>query len=779
MTFLYQSLISFWLPLLIGIPLLIHLINLLRHRRVRWAAMNFLQISMRKNRNWVRFKQILLLLLRTAVIALVILMLAGPKAPSEWNSMFSGEPIHHFILVDDSLSMADRSGATKERADAIESARQVVQRIIRQAARQRVPQEVTVLTFSQAQRGVATDVFRAPLNENTVADVAANASSFVGTEFEAGPEAALRAASEQTDFRSDEKLALYVVSDFRAKDWSDATGLREIVERIGLSNADVHFVQCALPMQPNLAVVELEPEPDVRRLGSSVELRTRRLRVAVSNLSDRVAENVKVTIEVLASRKSEKMENSEAPSGKYRVTFDRIEAGQTVRQTSPEIPFYGPGNYPVVATLPDDALLADNRRYGVLRISERSPVLVVDGEENSIEGTIVQLVLSPGKDIRTGFECQLESPEFLSHESLDEFSAVYLLNLKQLPRSAVDALDRYVSQGGNVVFFASEANDLTFINDALYQPDQRGAGRGFFPLPLREARDLRAADKAKLKTDDAKRDIEPDVLADPDHPIFSRFMSRRNNWLVRLRVKRYLAAEKEWELPDDGKTAVLARLKNGAPLVVERRHGKGRCIAVLTSVDGKWNDWIGHREFYPRFMNEMQSYLAAGYQPNVLGIVGGPLRVEFAAAEYKPEIEFILSGDDKKRSIRRRAIPVPKKAGRLQATVEEIASSGVYMVRLDDLTNGKGAVNIDYAYNVSTGEGKLQRVSQTEMKSNLGESDFRFHLAHDFVANIAKDAPNMGEHWAIFLVLMGMLAGEQLLAYSASYHPPLRAGGKK
>ena len=40
-SFVYESLLWWGLPL-VGLPVLIHLINLMRHRRVKWAAMEFL-----------------------------------------------------------------------------------------------------------------------------------------------------------------------------------------------------------------------------------------------------------------------------------------------------------------------------------------------------------------------------------------------------------------------------------------------------------------------------------------------------------------------------------------------------------------------------------------------------------------------------------------------------------------------------------------------------------------------------------------------------------------
>ena len=58
------------------LPILIHLINLMRHKTVKWAAMEFLLKSHKKNRNWVWLKQLFLLLSRIAALVLALLMLS-------------------------------------------------------------------------------------------------------------------------------------------------------------------------------------------------------------------------------------------------------------------------------------------------------------------------------------------------------------------------------------------------------------------------------------------------------------------------------------------------------------------------------------------------------------------------------------------------------------------------------------------------------------------------------------------------------------------------------
>ena len=127
-SFLHPAL--FWtlgLPTLgvVAIPVLIHLINMMRHRRVPWAAMEFLLLSQKKNRTWVMLKQLLLLLLRMLAVAAVVLLVAQPVLQNQWGNLLGGTRTHHIVLLDDSFSMSDRW----EDTDAFAEAKKVVQRI--------------------------------------------------------------------------------------------------------------------------------------------------------------------------------------------------------------------------------------------------------------------------------------------------------------------------------------------------------------------------------------------------------------------------------------------------------------------------------------------------------------------------------------------------------------------------------------------------------------------------------------------------------------------------
>src|SRR3954466_7094450 len=144
MTFLFPTLLTVGLPL-IAVPILIHLINLRRQQRVRWAAMQFLQESQKRNRRWVLLKQLLLLAARMAVVGVLVLMLAHMVLRNEWLSMLGRGTTHHLVLLDDSYSMRHNWNDTR----ALNEGKRAVQAIVDQAAQQTESQLLTLVRFSE------------------------------------------------------------------------------------------------------------------------------------------------------------------------------------------------------------------------------------------------------------------------------------------------------------------------------------------------------------------------------------------------------------------------------------------------------------------------------------------------------------------------------------------------------------------------------------------------------------------------------------------------------
>ena len=95
---------------LASVPVIIHLLSRLRYRRIRFAAMEFLLQSEELNRRRLIIEQLILLLLRVLAIILIVLLLARLVLDPSGISLLRGATAHHVVILDDSLSMRDRSG---------------------------------------------------------------------------------------------------------------------------------------------------------------------------------------------------------------------------------------------------------------------------------------------------------------------------------------------------------------------------------------------------------------------------------------------------------------------------------------------------------------------------------------------------------------------------------------------------------------------------------------------------------------------------------------------
>src|SRR6476661_10704807 len=84
---------------LVSSPIIIHLINRMRYRRVKWAAMEFLLKSQKRNRRRLIIEQLILLLLR-----ILLVLLAGFLVARFTAGGVGSRGTTHVVIVDNSLS---------------------------------------------------------------------------------------------------------------------------------------------------------------------------------------------------------------------------------------------------------------------------------------------------------------------------------------------------------------------------------------------------------------------------------------------------------------------------------------------------------------------------------------------------------------------------------------------------------------------------------------------------------------------------------------------------
>ncbi len=787
MQFLFQPLT--WGFLLVGVPILVHLINMLRHRKQSWAAMDFLLESYRKHRRWVLLKQWLLLASRILAMFLLVAMLARWISNSQSLSWFGGRVTHHYILLDDSYSMAEQDKGESAYSRALKA----VQALIRNVSTQPGEHDLTLLRWSRAELAsragkeqARVDVAADLISQTIPRDATRLLDRIAATEpsaLQLSPEPAIELITPLITSQSGEPVEIYFVTDLRRNEWGQPESLKSRLRPLAREPGHVQFVDCAENNNANLSLVALEPEQETWAAGVPLMVKFQ-----VTNHGQLTAKNVVVKVRSIAYpdgvvrpavESAYSGESSDAPP----VVIEEIAAGETVtRQVQLVFPL--PGQHVVQATLPEDRLLSDNSRWCVIGIRQTQKILLVDGSADPNTAFFLKTALQPDGKQSTGMSIEVRDEFYLrdvSAEALAEWDVVVLLECPRLDPQAVTRIEEYAKSGGGVAMFVGPSSNLSVINEQYFRK-----GEGFFPVQVSAI-----ADTIRLPGS-----TEPQVVP-TDHPILGplRNLSVSPFQLVEVRQMLEVAGKVE----ADGRLAVVAYGPERRPLIVDKSFGEGHVVAVLTGLgsgkdasgreirgiaaqegSGTWSTWAQDPTFVVLALRTM-GYLGSFRREATSEPVGTAVAATFAGQTLLPgaEVLFPAKSDGARAKTTLTVEPkspdepvnvsMPVDLQQDNDSVEALTRPGVFEIWMQTADGSNIIKNV--AHNVSTAEGNLARVTKTELVEKLSPIKINVQTAESL--NAAGWSPEAASHSTTLLVLLViMLLIEQALAYSASYHVP-------
>ena len=412
------------------------------------------------------------------------------------------------------------------------------------------------------------------------------------------------------------------------------------------------------------------------------------------------------------------------------------------------------GAHQLQASLQNDSVELDNTRYFACQVPLEFPVLLIDGSREGDDGYYFRTALSPGGTSKPGWNPQLERPEFLrQHEALSQFAAICLLDVPRLDQPEVAALEDYVRQGGGLGIFVGPRLQKPFYNERLYRD-----GLGLLPAPLEIATQLLANSEENT----------PDIEV-TDHQLFRIFSGQRNSFLALASVNFYYSVDPQWKAPADGSVNVLARLRNRAPLVVDKQFGEGRVVLQLSKLSPKktelgiWSNWSLNPVF-PVYANELIGYLTSTRRQLEQHEVGSELVLRFPETDYEPEVQ--VRKPQLKGSETETIVPQIEE-GNYVVDVGRATSSGIWEFEVRP-RDGEVEQRL-MAVNVSPTEGNLHHLDRVGLAEQLPELDYQFSLASQMTTSGTSFAGYpLGD--TFLYVLLGTLVFEQWLAYKTSYH---------
>ncbi len=134
--------------------------------------------------------------------------------------------------------------------------------------------------------------------------------------------------------------------------------------------------------------------------------------------------------------------------------------------------------------------------------------------------------------------------------------------------------------------------------------------------------------------------------------------------------------------------------------------------------------------------------------------------------KYLDQVEFATPAEGTAEKVVVKA--VPQDDGPSLARLDDTLTGGVYDAVLTQNDNTQEVISV--AYNVDPAESDLKTVSPEQLAAELTDVAYEYHRAADLYFDASElQGFNLSE--TVLYVLAALLIGEQLLAYSASYHP--------
>ncbi|MGY8686408.1 MAG: BatA domain-containing protein, partial [Verrucomicrobiales bacterium] len=625
-------------------PIIIHLLNKRRFKRVDWAAMDFLLQAQKINKRRVKLEDLLLLLLRCLIMALIGLLLARPFFTFDSGvGLFKSARHERVILLDDSLSMnAQSAGITP-----LVMAGKAVTNWVTTLASNNADDSFTLLLASRPDRAVYRDE---PLTEDGVNQILEDVKNLEVADASSQLPKALAEIEEMLDPSSgggSVNRIVYVVSDFRARDWAPDTqkDVFESLKRIAEKSAGLYLVDAggdAAGSADNVVIEEIvardkaliagvpsEFEVTVRNHGGS----------AVTDLSVKLTAGEMLPLE----RVIERIGPGETGAASFTFTFARptdLSLLESVRLQAEIAPESG------------DALGDDDVRYFPARVTSGLKVLLIDGDPSSTYGEsetfFLQKALAPRGRAISGLDLTVMDDSELDILPLGDYEVIFLANVYRLNDVARERLEAWVEDGGGLVVVLGDQ-----IDEESYNNDLHRNGEGFLPVSLSGIRGDEDGNSWAL--------LEPQNLS---HPILQLFEGDGSPLLEGVKLFQWWGSTVPQTTLDSGQVNVIASLSDEekSPLLLESTFGEGRVMTVMSSLDLDWNNWPAEAASYLIMLQEMTRHMAPKSSGAGVFPVGGVLSHELELTEFRPDGAVITPTGS---SIPLRALP---KTGGEQST---------------------------------------------------------------------------------------------------------------
>lgn len=550
----------------VAVPIIIHLLNRRKFKKVTWAAMKFIKLSVEQNQRRMQLEDLLLLLLRCALLALLAFALARPAMKTSGTDVLGQAKVTAVVVLDNSYSM-DLRGLDKK--SAFQKARAAAKEAINAMPSGSYASVLLASDLVQEKDSIISPT-RALSQAHEVIDRAK--VSHHATDLYPAVDRAVEILKGRAALRKE----IYIITDGQASGWQQQGEIRKLIDE-NRDDIRVYILRVGEKKPPaNYAITGLDVASGLTPVNHPL-----RFDVTVANHAEQAVTNMIVGLYL-----------DEGKSPVDKVMIPEVKAG-AMRTVPLYARFSKVGYHSVRASFDQperfDSLEADNQNLLVVNAVREVRVLLVDGDTEARdprehESYFLKLALAPVADHYVKVDTTTTAD--FARKVLRPYAAVALANVERLTPTQISGLKTFLREGGGVLVYPGDRVDVDFYNKELFQK------HGLLPSPWGVA------------VGDATQDEIYTMFQSSgyEHPITAPWNNRDFGQLDDVRTFRYLKLEKEPSVTvveEAGPVKVVLRYAAtrdaedalGVPAIMERDWGKGRVFQFSSTADTAWSDF--------------------------------------------------------------------------------------------------------------------------------------------------------------------------------------------
>lgn len=563
-----------------AIPVILHLLNLRKLRTVDFSTLAFLKELQQSRIRRLKLRQLLLLVLRTLMVAFIVLAFARPAMKGSLPAGFGGAAGSTVaIVLDDSYSMM----ATDEGGERFTQARRAAAGVVSLLRDGDAAWLVRLSDLPAVTVDPPTHDFR------TLTGVIDRArASYVRRPLGDGLAAATRLMEESKDVNRE----IYLVADF---------------QETSLEGGPAGTTPAATPPSGT-------GTPPAAAPGSSPSSQTPavdpRIRLFLVDIGSRTIPNTAVDSVAVVSSIFEKNRPVEiaaqvrnhGPDVLKDAVVSLFDGDTRVAQTNVTVDpggsalvslTYAPRTSGIVAgsvALEADELEPDNRNYFTYTVPDRVRVLVATGKETDARFLVPALRAGSTPGGESSMEITTVPASGLPRANLRNHDVLVLCGVPSIDQTSAERVKAFVTAGGGLVVFPGDETDAAAYNARLLGPmglpriaGVSGGGDAGSGLHFREI--------------------------DFDHHLFSTIFEKGSATADARRLSPKIAKTLDLR-PTPGSRSVIT-LTNGGGFFLEQAVGPGRVALFSCAPLLSWSDFPVKGLFAP-LVHRTVVYLASG-----------------------------------------------------------------------------------------------------------------------------------------------------------------------